>query len=106
MQEDSNGTACARVDPEYIVNTGGSSKSPIALGWHATNCSGTGDSQICLKDEPCKSGTYGTNPPSARCLKCDAGKFSYDGSLTCEPCGKGKYAPKKVQLNALCPETM
>ena len=53
----SNGTACARVDPEYIVNTGGSSKSPIALGWHAM-IAVTGDLRS-PKDEPCKSGTYG-----------------------------------------------
>ena len=111
MQENSSGTMCARVNPDSIVNTingmGGSSSSKIALGWHATECEGTGNSRVCIKDEPCKAGTKGTVPPSENCTECDPGKFSYPGSLTCERCGIGKYAKEKGSANcSTCPDTM
>ena len=46
--------------------------------------------------KPCKEGTYGNTEEANKtfCNACPAGWSSYEGSLVCLPCAKGKFSPR------------
>ena len=72
-----------------IVGGDGSTEVNIAQGWRATKCNENGQ---CTDSEACSAGTIGTDPPSNICKACLAGFTSFQGSLSCLKCDKGKYS--------------
>ena len=105
LQENDGKTNCYRPFSNSTIitgnNKGKASQVPLAQGWFKS-CNKT--THRCIP-KPCRAGTRGTKPPSDHCEDCEAGKTSYEGSLDCRLCEKGKYAASNAtEKCVLCEE--
>ena len=84
-----------------IVLEGGAAVVKVPLGSYI-DCST--DEEGSCQFKPCPAGRYGHDPPQeSACMKCPAGWSSFDSSIKCSLCAKGKFASNPGVLCQDCP---
>ena len=84
-----NATFCDLPSVGRIAGPGRTSEFEVRIGEQLVGCDGDGG---CVDSLDCPGGTFGTDPPSQRCLLCPTGYYSYNGSAKCLVCEVGKIA--------------
>ena len=89
-QNESGQTKCKDKQEGKVIGSSKTFQITVPLGSRICNTKDCTTEFIA-----CKAGTKGTNPATTECIDCLPGKTSYNGSIACFLCGKGKYASEK-----------
>ena len=54
---------------------------------------------VCI---PCPAGSWSVAGQGSECRKCDSGKYSAQGAITCDDCASGKYSEKASPTCTYC----
>jgi hypothetical protein len=86
--KDTAQTTCQHSGVGFVVLAGGAAAVKVPDGSYITNC----QEDDCDSFLACPAGSKGTLPPSTNCEKCEPGRASTLGAVSCAPCEAGKFS--------------